>query len=90
MSALGGVRTLTYSAGGHLPSTCKACYSDAIRAMKGMAMGTLASALFESELSRHRSGSRIARAIDRWIFVFMAGWFIAIVLAGFVPDSVLR
>src|SRR5215211_3960528 len=33
------------------------------------------------------SGTPRAHAIDRWIFVFMAGWFIAIVLAGFIPDS---
>jgi hypothetical protein len=34
------------------------------------------------------SGTPRAHAIDRWIYVLMAGWFIAIVLAGFVPDSV--
>jgi hypothetical protein len=34
------------------------------------------------------SGTPRAHAIDRWIFVFMAAWFIAIVLAGFVPDSI--
>ena len=33
------------------------------------------------------SGTDRAHAIDRWIFVFMAAWFIAIVLAGFIPDS---
>jgi hypothetical protein len=33
------------------------------------------------------SGTPRAHAIDRWIFVFMAAWFIAIVLAGFIPDS---
>jgi hypothetical protein len=33
------------------------------------------------------SGTPRANAIDRWIFVFMAGWFIAIVLTGFIPDS---
>jgi hypothetical protein len=36
------------------------------------------------------SGTPRAHAIDRWIFVVMAGWFIAIVLAGFVPDSLMR
>ncbi len=36
------------------------------------------------------SGTPRAHAIDRWIFVFMAGWFIAIVLAGFVPDSLMK
>ena len=36
------------------------------------------------------SGTPRAHAIDRWIFVLMAGWFIAIVLAGFVPDSLVK
>lgn len=35
------------------------------------------------------SGTERAHAIDRWIFVGMAVWFIAIVLTGFVPDSVM-
>ncbi|HKU70785.1 MAG TPA: hypothetical protein VJQ51_08100 [Burkholderiales bacterium] len=33
------------------------------------------------------SGTPRAHALDRWIFVFMAAWFIAIVLTGFIPDS---
>ena len=33
------------------------------------------------------SGMPRAHAIDRWIFVFMAAWFIVIVLIGFIPDS---
>jgi hypothetical protein len=33
------------------------------------------------------SGTPRAHAIDRWIFVFMACWYIAIVLTGFIPDS---
>lgn len=36
------------------------------------------------------SGTPRAHAIDRWIFVFMAAWFIAIVLAGFIPDSIMK
>jgi hypothetical protein len=36
------------------------------------------------------SGTPRAHAIDRWIFVFMAAWFIAIVLAGFIPDSLAK
>ena len=28
--------------------------------------------------------------MDRWIYVFMATWFIAIVLAGFIPDSLMK
>lgn len=34
------------------------------------------------------SGTPRAHSIDRWIFVFMAAWYIAIVLVGFVPDSI--
>jgi len=33
------------------------------------------------------SGTPRAHAVDRWIYVFMAVWFIAIVLAGFIPSS---
>jgi hypothetical protein len=36
------------------------------------------------------SGTPRAHSIDRWIFVFMAAWFIAIVLTGFIPDSVMK
>ena len=36
------------------------------------------------------SGTPRAHAIDRWIFVIMAAWFIAIVLAGFIPDSLMK
>ena len=36
------------------------------------------------------SGTPRAHAVDRWIFVFMASWFIAIVLAGFIPDSLMK
>ena len=36
------------------------------------------------------SGTPRAHAIDRWIFVFMAVWFIAIVLTGFIPDSIMK
>ena len=36
------------------------------------------------------SGTPRAHAIDRWIFVFMAAWFIAIALAGFIPDSLMK
>lgn len=34
--------------------------------------------------------SPIAPAIDRWIWVFMAAWFVAITLTGFVPDSLMK
>jgi hypothetical protein len=36
------------------------------------------------------SGTPRAHALDRWIFVVMAAWFIAIVLAGFIPDSLAK
>ena len=36
------------------------------------------------------SGTPRAHAIDRWIFVFMAAWYIAIVLTGFIPDSLMK
>ena len=36
------------------------------------------------------SGTPRAHALDRWIFVFMAVWFIAIVLTGFIPDSMMK
>jgi hypothetical protein len=36
------------------------------------------------------SGTPRAHAIDRWIFVAMATWFIAIVLVGFIPDSIMK
>ena len=36
------------------------------------------------------TGTPRAHALDRWIFVFMAAWFIAIVLVGFIPDSMMK
>jgi hypothetical protein len=36
------------------------------------------------------SGTPRAHAIDRWIFVFTAAWFILIVLTGFIPDSIIK
>jgi hypothetical protein len=51
-------------------------------------MATIAGRLFERERGPDvLSGTPRAHAIDRWIFVFMAAWFIAIVLTGFIPDS---
>lgn len=42
------------------------------------------------EQPRGQSGSPLARAIDRWIYVFTAASFIAIALAGFIPDSLAK
>jgi hypothetical protein len=38
----------------------------------------------------HLSGTPRAHAIDRWIFVAMAAWFIVIVLVGFIPDALMK
>jgi len=35
-------------------------------------------------------GTPRAHALDRWIFVLMALWFIALALAGFIPDSLMK
>lgn len=51
-------------------------------------MATVASTLVDTGLGNRQSGSPLARAIDRWIYVFMAGWFMVIVLGGFVPDAI--
>ena len=54
-------------------------------------MATLAENLSVTERrSDVLSGTPRAQTIDRWIFVFMAMWFIAIVLAGFIPDSLMK
>jgi hypothetical protein len=45
---------------------------------------------FEAQRRDVLSGTPRAHAVDRWIFVFMAAWFIAIVLAGFVPSSLMK
>jgi hypothetical protein len=37
-----------------------------------------------------RSGSKLTNAIDRWIYVFMATFFIVITLTGFIPDSLAK
>lgn len=41
-------------------------------------------------LQDHLSGTPRAHAVDRWIYVFMSAWFIAIVLAGFIPSSITK
>lgn len=44
----------------------------------------------DSERRDALSGTPRAHPLDRWIFVFMAGWFIALVLAGFIPSSLMK
>jgi hypothetical protein len=57
----------------------------------GFAVATLAGTSNVTERTRDvLSGTPRAHAVDRWIFVFMAAWFIVIVLAGFIPDSLTK
>jgi hypothetical protein len=54
-------------------------------------MATVASTFVSKEERRDLlSGTPRAHAIDRWIFVFTAAWFILIVLTGFIPDSIMK
>ncbi|WP_197018397.1 hypothetical protein [Sphingomonas sp. URHD0057] len=54
-------------------------------------MATIAGGFFERERRPDAlSGTPRAHAIDRWIFVGMAVWFIAITLTGFIPDSIMK
>ena len=39
---------------------------------------------------RGQYGSPLARAIDRWIYVFTAASFVVIALTGFIPDSLTK
>lgn len=41
-------------------------------------------------LPMQSSDSPLAQAIDRWIWVFMAAFFVAITLTGFIPDSLMK
>lgn len=51
-------------------------------------MATVAAPIGEIERRHdHLSGTPRAHAIDRWIYVFTAASFIAIVLSGFIPSS---
>lgn len=43
-----------------------------------------------SQAGYHRSESTFTNAIDRWIYVFMATFFIVITLTGFIPDSLAK
>jgi hypothetical protein len=54
-------------------------------------MATVAAPIAASERRQDLlSGTPRAHAVDRWIFVFMAGWFVALVLAGFIPSSLAK
>ncbi len=51
-------------------------------------MATVAQPLFHPAKPDLLSGTPRAHAVDRWIYVFTAASFVAIVLTGFIPDSV--
>lgn len=54
-------------------------------------MATLAGKRLELEQRTDvLSGTPRAHPIDRWIFVFMAAWFVAVILTGFIPDSLTK
>ena len=50
-------------------------------------MATVVPVFLEGERPDSLSGTPRAYAIDRWIYVFTAASFVAITLAGFIPDS---
>jgi hypothetical protein len=55
----------------------------------GIAMATVAQGVAAGQPRDDAlSGTPRAHAVDRWIFVAMAAWFILIVLGGFIPDSI--
>jgi hypothetical protein len=60
------------------------------RSARGKIMATVADAQFRELPADQPSGTPRAHFVDRWIFVGMALWFIAIVLVGFVPDSMMK
>ena len=54
-------------------------------------MATVAETLgFKERRPDILSGTPRAHVIDRWIYVFTAASFVAIVLAGFIPDSLMK
>jgi hypothetical protein len=54
-------------------------------------MATVAGTYIDSNPRPDRlAGTPRAHAVDRWIFVGMAAWFIAIVLVGFIPDAMMK
>jgi hypothetical protein len=54
-------------------------------------MATIAGRFFQPDTRIDvLSGTPRAHAIDRWIFVITAAWFIVIVFTGFIPDSIMK
>lgn len=46
--------------------------------------------LYKDQRADFLSGTPRAHAIDRWIFVLTASWFLLIILTGFIPDSIMK
>lgn len=54
-------------------------------------MATLSDRMAGEKIQRdYLTGTPRAHGLDRWIFVAMSLWFIALVLIGFIPDSVMK
>lgn len=54
----------------------------------GNAMATVAGTITTDSIENLPSGGPVARAIDRWIYVYMAASFLVITLVGFIPDAI--
>lgn len=52
--------------------------------------GVIAPFVDRMDQPRGQSGIPLVRVIDQWIYVFTAASFIAITLAGFIPDSLVK
>jgi hypothetical protein len=51
-------------------------------------MATVSDTLADTANLGRRSVTGLVRAVDRWIYVFMAATFIVLTLTGFVPDAI--
>lgn len=51
-------------------------------------MPSLTNPVLAASVAGHAPPGRAAAFADRWIFVFMASLFVAIILGGFIPDSI--
>lgn len=69
------------------------CYVDSATssAAEGDDMATMSDRVSGTRLQHdYLTGTPRAQGLDRWIFVGMSLWFIALVLIGFIPDSVMK
>src|ERR1043165_7222918 len=67
----------------------RSCGFDRVDARRGNARATVADRFsFKERRPDLLSGTPRAHALDRWIFVVQASFFIVVVLAGFIPDAI--